>query len=140
TTRLERQEQSNTAEPLGFRATIPDLTNNPNVPNNVGSGGRNQFRRLVPFTKEHGIVVPLGNVFLESSTAFANYHGATLRFEKRHSHGLTFIATYSLSKAISDAPGFGGGGAGTGGRMQNVLDRKAEKGLAELHHKHRFTN
>jgi hypothetical protein len=24
--------------------------------------------------------------------------------------------------------------------MQNVLDRKAEKGLAELHHKHRFTS
>jgi hypothetical protein len=139
TTRLERQEQSNTAEPLGFRATIPDLTNNPNIPNNIGSGGRNQFRRLVPFTKESGIIVPLGNVFLETSQGFANYHGGTLRFEKRYSHGLTFITAYAFSKAISDAPGFGGGGASTGGRMQNVLDRKAEKGLAELHHKQRFT-
>jgi hypothetical protein len=139
TTRLERQEQSNTAEPLGFRATVPDLTNNLNIPNNVGSGGRNQFRRLVPFTKENGIIVPLGNVFLESTTGFANYHGGTLRFEKRQSDGLAFITTYAFSKAISDAPGFGGGGAGTGGRMQNVLDRKAEKGLAELDHRHRFT-
>jgi hypothetical protein len=139
TTRLERQEQSNTAEPLGIRATVPDLTNNVNIPNNVGSSGRNQFRRLVPFTRDGGVIVPLGNVFLETSTGFANYHGGTLRFEKRHSHGLTFITTYTYSKAISDAPGFGGGGAGTGGRMQNVLDRKAEKGLAELHHKQRFT-
>jgi hypothetical protein len=139
TTRLERQEQSNTAEPLGFRATIPDLTNNTSIPTNVGSGGRNQFRRLVPFTKENGIIVPLGNVFLESSTGFANYNGGTVRFEKRNTGGLTFITTYAFSKAFSDAPGFGGGGAGTGGRIQNVLDRKSEKGLAELHHKHRFT-
>jgi hypothetical protein len=139
TTRLERQEQSNTAEPLGFRATIPDLTNNPDIPTYVGSGGRNQFRRLVPFTKENGIVVPLGNVFLESSTGFANYNGGTLRFEKRQTAGLTFITTYAFSKAFSDAPGFGGGGASTGGRIQNVLDRKAEKGLAELDHRQRFT-
>jgi hypothetical protein len=140
TTRLQRQEQSNTAEPLGFRATIPDLTNNPNIPDNIGSGGRNQFRRLVSFTKEQGVIVPLGNVFLETSTGFANYNGGMLRLEKRNSHGLTFITTYAFSKAISDAPGFGGGGASTGGRMQNVLDRKAEKGLAELDHKQRFTS
>lgn len=139
TTRLERQEQSNTAEPLGFRATVPDLTNNPNIPSNIGSGGRNQFRRLVPFTRDSGIIVPLGNVFLESSEGFANYHGGTLRVEKRYSHGLTFITSYAFSKAISDAPGFGGGGASTGGRMQDVTNRKAEKGLAELHHKQRFT-
>jgi hypothetical protein len=140
TTRLERQEQSNTAEPLGFRSVVPDLTNNPNIPSNVGSGGRNQFRRLVAFTRDSGIIVPLGNVFLETSLGFANYQGGTVRFEKRNSHGLTFIATYAFSKAISDAPGFGGGGASTGGRMQNVLDRKAEKGLAELDHRQRFTN
>jgi hypothetical protein len=138
-TRLQRQEQSNTAEPLGFRATIPDLTNNTTIPDNVGSGGRNQFRRLVAFTKESGIVVPLGNVFLETSTGFANYNGGTLRVEKRRSKGLTFIGTYAFSKAISDSPGFGGGGASTGGRMQNVLDRKAEKGLAELDHRQRLT-
>ena len=137
-TRLQRQEQSNTAEPLGIRATIPDLTNDTSIPNNIGSG-RNQFRRLVPFTKEGGIVVPLGNVFLETSEGFANYNGGTFRFEKRRSKGVTFITTYAFSKAISDAPGFGGGGASTGGRMQNVLDRKAEKGLAELHHLQRFT-
>ena len=139
TTRLERQEQSNTAEPLGIKSVIPDLTNNTSIPANVGSSGRNQFRRLVPFTRDSGVIVPLGNVFLETSTGFANYSGGHVRFEKRQTAGLTFIATYAFSKAISDAPGFGGGGAGTGGRMQNVLDRKAEKGLAELHHKQRFT-
>ncbi|HZS49521.1 MAG TPA: TonB-dependent receptor [Bryobacterales bacterium] len=140
TTRLERQEQSNTAEPLGFRATVPDLSNNPNIPDNIGSGGRNQFRRLVSFTKENGIIVPLGNVFLETSLGFANYNAGTLRLEKRQSYGLTFLTTYSFSKAFSDAPGFGSGATNsTGGRMQNVLDRKAEKGLAELDHRHRFT-
>ena len=138
-TRLQRQEQSNTAEPLGFRSTIPDLSNNVNIPNDIGSGGRNQFRRLVAFTREQGVIVPLGNVFLETSEGFANYNGGTLRFEKRRSNGITFITTYAFSKAISDSPGFGGGGASTGGRIQNVLDRKAEKGLAELDHKQRFT-
>jgi hypothetical protein len=138
-TRLNRRQNVNTAEPLGFRYSIPDLTNNPNIPSNIGSG-RNQFRRLMPFANWNGIIVPLSNAFETTSTAFANYHGLQTRLEKRFSAGLTVLATYTWAKAISDAAAFNGGGdADTGNRIQNILDLKADKGLANQDHRHRFT-
>jgi hypothetical protein len=137
-TRLNRRQNTNTAEPLGLRATIGDLTNNPNIPD-IGSG-RNQFRRLVPIAVQNNVIVPLSNNFETTSTAFSNYHGMQLRFEKRYSHGFTTITTYTWSKAISDAAPFNSGGsAGTGNRIQNILDLRADKGLADLDHRHRFT-
>ena len=138
-TRLNRRQNVNTAEPLGFRYSIPDLTNNPNIPTNIGSG-RNQFRRLMPFANWNGVIVPLSNAFETTSTAFANYHGLQTRLEKRFSAGLTVLATYTWSKAISDAAAFNGGGdADTGNRIQDILDLKADKGLANQDHRHRFT-
>ena len=119
---------------------VPDLTNNPNIRSDIGEVGRNQMRRLVPVTIEKGVIIPLANVFEEQSTAFSNFHGATLRIEKRLNRGLTFLTTYTFSKSISDNPGWRGGGQGlSSAGAQNVLDRTAEKGLADLDHRHRFT-
>ncbi len=138
-TRLNRRENTNTAEPLGPHAVWGNLGNDPRVPSNIGSG-RNQFRRLVPFAVQNGVIVPLSNVFETTSTAFSNYHGLQMRGEKRFSHNLTFITTYTWSKAISDAAGFNGGGSnGTGNRIQDIFNKKADKGLADLDHRHRFT-
>jgi hypothetical protein len=138
-TRLNRRQNVNTAEPLGPRYSIPDLTNNPNIPDNIGSG-RNQFRRLMPFANWNGIIVPLSNAYETTSTAFANYHGLQTRVEKRLSSGLTVLGTYTWSKAISDAAAYNGGGdADTGNRIQDILNLKADKGLANQDHRHRFT-
>ena len=138
-TRLNRQIALNLAEPLGPFAVIPDLTNNPNIRNDIGDS-RNQMRRLIPVTLEQGVIIPLANVFETQSTAFSNYHGGTLRVEKRFSQGLTFLTTYTFSKAISDNPGFRGGGQGlSSAGAQNMLDLASEKGLADLDHRHRFT-
>ncbi len=138
-TRLNRQIALNLAEPLGPSAVIPDLTNNPNIRNDIGDS-RNQLRRLVPVTIEKGVIIPLANVFETQSTAFSNYHGGTLRVEKRFSQGLTFISTFTYSKAISDNPGFRGGGQGlSAAGAQDVLNRTAEKGLADLDHRRRLT-
>lgn len=138
-TRLNRRQNTNTAEPLGIGAVIGDLTNDPTVRTDIGNG-RNQFRRLVPIAVQNGIIVPQSNIFETTSTAFSNYHGVQMRLEKRYSSGVTFITTYTFSKAISDASGFDDGGdAGTGNRIQNILDLKADKGLADGDHRHRFT-
>ena len=52
----------------------------------------------------------------------------------------SFLTTYTFSKAISDNPGFRGGGQGlSSAGAQNILNRTAEKGLADLDHRHRFT-
>jgi hypothetical protein len=139
-TRLHRQMALNLAEPLGPSAVVPDLTNNPNIRSDIGEVGRNQMRRLVPVTLEQGVIIPLANVFEEQSTAFSNYHGGTLRIERRFSQGLTFLSTYTFSKGMSDNPGWRGGGQGlSSAGAQNILDRRAEKGLADLDHRHRFT-
>ena len=138
-TRLHRQIVLNLAEPLGPDAVIPDLLNDPTIPAGIGDS-KNQMRRLIPITYEQGVIIPLQNVFETQSTAFSNYHGGTLRREKRFSGGLTFLTAYTFSKAISDNPGFSGGGQGlSSAGAQNILNRTAEKGLADLDHRHRFT-
>jgi hypothetical protein len=63
-----------------------------------------------------------------------------LRGEKRLSGGLTFVAAWTWSKAMSDATGFSGGGAfDTGNRIQDIFNKKADKGLSSLDHRHRFS-
>ena len=138
-TRLNERVGTNYAEPLGPRATIGDLTNDPTVPNNVGAG-RNQFRRLIPFVLQDGVIVPVSNIAETMSTAFSNYHGLQTRLERRFSQGLSILTTYTFSKAISNASSFNDpGGNGAGGRIQNLFNKSAEKGLAEVDHRHRFT-
>lgn len=138
-TRLIRQIVLNLAEPLGPQAVVPDLSNNTSIRGDIGDS-RNQMRRLVPVTIEKGVIIALQNVFEEQSTGFANYHGATLRVEKRFSQGLTFMTTYSFAKAMSDNPGWRGGGQGlSAAGAQNILNLRAEKGLADLDHRQRFT-
>ncbi|MGH9785596.1 MAG: hypothetical protein ACRD88_15575, partial [Terriglobia bacterium] len=97
---LHRQIWLNRAEPLGPFAVVPDLSNNTSIRGDIGDS-RNQLRRLVPVTIEKGVIIPLQNVFEEQSTAFSRYHGGTLRVEKRFSQGLTFLTTYTFSKAFS---------------------------------------
>ncbi|MGH9720375.1 MAG: hypothetical protein ACRD8O_09190, partial [Bryobacteraceae bacterium] len=49
-------------------------------------------------------------------------------------------STFTWSKAISDATGFDSGGSnGTGNRIQNIFDKRADKGLADQNHRYRFT-
>ena len=94
----------------------------------------------MPVTIEKGVIIPLANVFETQSTSFSTYHGGMLRVEKRFNQGLTFLTTYTFSKAISDNPGFRGGGQGlSAAGAQDVLNRTAEKGLADLDHRQRFT-
>ena len=138
-TRLIRQIVLNLAEPLGPFAVIPDLTNDTRIRGDIGDS-RNQLRRLVPVTIEKGVIIPLQNVFEEQSTGFSNYNGGTLRVEKRFSQGLTFLTSYSFSKAMSDNPGWRGGGQGlSSAGAQDILNIRAEKGLADLDHRQRFT-
>ncbi len=153
-TRLNRRENTNSAEPNGPFASIQlssipaqpinPLTGQPFLPDPIANAGlRARFRRLVPIAInywENNTLYFLDNVFQTTSTAFSNYHSLQLRGEKRFSDGVTFIGAYTWSKAMSDATGFSGGGPfDTGNRIQNIFDKKADKGLASLDHRHRFS-
>ena len=153
-TRLNRRENTNTAEPNGPDALIQmssipaqpinPLTGQPFFSDPVENAGvRERFRRLVPLAInawENNTLYFLDNVFQTTSTAFSNYHSLQMRGEKRLSAGLTFVASWTWSKAISDATGFSGGGPfDTGNRIQNIFDKKADKGLSSLDHRHAFS-
>ena len=126
-TRLNRRENFNTREPRSASALIPSSVNP-------------QLRRLLPFAVFDGQLITLDNWFETTSTAFSNYHALMGRFEKRFSAGLTFINSFTWSKAISDAQPFGGGDNDTGNRIQDIFNKKADKGLAPYHHKYRFVS
>jgi len=153
-TRLNRRENTNSAEPNGPGATVPlsavpaqplnPITGQPFHPNPLENASlRPRFRRLVPYAInvwENNALYLLDNVFQTTSTAFSNYNSGQLRIEKRHSNGLTVLTSYTFSKAISDATGFNGGGPyDTGNRIQDMFNKKADKGLASLDHRHRLS-
>ena len=126
-TRLNRRENLNTQEARSNNAAI-----SPNV--------HPHLRRLLPYAVFDGILVPLDNWFETTATAFSTYHALLARFEKRYSSGLTFINSFTWAKAISDAQPFQGGDNDTGNRIQDIFNKKADKGLAAHDHKFRFVS
>jgi len=153
-TRLNRRENTNTAEPDGPYATV-HLSDIPAQPINpitglpfspdpvVNASLRPRFRRIVPYavnTWENNTLYLIDNMFTTTSNAFSTYNAGQLRLEKRTSSGLSWLFSYSFSKAISDATPFTGAGPyDTGNRIQNIFDLKADKGLASLDHRHRVS-
>jgi hypothetical protein len=126
-TRLNRRENFNTQEPRSANAIIsPDV--------------HPHLRRLLPYATLDGVLVPLDNWFETTSTAFSNYHGLLARLEKRFSHGVTFTNAFTWSKALTDAQPFSGGDNDTGNRVQDMFNKRADKGLAAHDYKYRFAS
>ena len=153
-TRLNRRENTNSAEPNGPSAKVQlsaipaqplnPVTGLPFAADPVENAGlRPRFRRLVPYAInvwENNALYLLDNVFQTTSSAFSNYNSAQLRVEKRHSKGITWLLSYTFSKALSDATGFNGGGPyDTGNRIQDMFNKQADKGLASIDHRQRLS-
>ena len=85
---------------------------------------RQQFQNYKPYPQ-------FGNVNLISNFGHNTYHAATLRFEKRYSHGMTLNAFYTWSKTLDNADDDGNA---TGITYYN---RSLEKGRAsyDIHHR-----
>lgn len=76
----------------------------------------------------------------DSSTVM-NYHALQLSGRKRFSHGLEFLASYTLSKTLTDNLGyFGSGGVNTtGAYWQNAYNRHADYGRSFFDARHNFS-
>ncbi len=85
---------------------------------------RQQFQNFKPYPQ-------FGNVDLVSNFGHNTYHAGTLRFEKRHSKGLTLNAFYTWSKTLNNADD---DGTATGITYYN---RDLEKACAnyDVHHR-----
>ena len=125
--RLNWRRNLNTAEPRSPNAQIP-TTVHP------------QFRRALPFAIFEDTLVFLDNWFETTSEAKSLHHAMTGRLEKRYSHGITFINSFTYGKTLSHAQPFSGGNNDTGNRIQNIFDPEADWGLAPNHHKYRFVS
>ncbi|MBI3684002.1 MAG: TonB-dependent receptor [Acidobacteria bacterium] len=76
---------------------------------------------------------------LAPSLGVSSYHAGVLKVEKRFSHGLNVLSTYTWSKFLDNT---GGGGATLGeegAAYSNFYNRKADWGPSENDVRHRFT-
>ncbi|MSO23548.1 MAG: TonB-dependent receptor [Acidobacteria bacterium] len=76
----------------------------------------------------------LGSVSLLTAVATSSYHGLQVKAEKKLSQGLSFLTSYTFSKAIN----IGGDGFGMSSSPQNARDLKAERALSAFHRRHNF--
>lgn len=106
---------------VGSKGTNLDRTYNPNQPR--PGPGAVQPRRPFP---------QFGNMSYRIAEASSIYHSAQFRVEKRYSHGLTFLGSYTFGKAIDNASLWN-----AGAQDSNNLD--GERGLADFDVRHRFS-
>ena len=80
----------------------------------------------------------LAGITYALSDGLSNYHAFQFSAEKRLTHGLNFLASYTFGKSIDNVPTSFGGGA-DGPVPQNIRDRSADRGLSGFNIRHRFT-
>ena len=72
------------------------------------------------------------------SNANSSYHSLQLRSEKRMSHGLALLLSYTYSKSFDDISSVFGGSAGSG-LPQNSQNLSADRGPSDFNAVHRFS-
>ncbi len=86
---------------------------------------------------------PVTQVNVYANSAQSNYHALLLRFERRYSGGLSWLSSYTFSKAITNAPQFRNAGGANGSENsppQDSYNLRAERGLASFDQRHRWVN
>jgi Carboxypeptidase regulatory-like domain/TonB dependent receptor len=71
------------------------------------------------------------------SAGNSNYHGMTVRVERRFTRGLSFLSSYAWSKSIDDGTGISTASDSSGG-AQNVRNLRAERALSDFDVEHRW--
>jgi len=72
------------------------------------------------------------NINAQSASGSSSYHSSQLRAQKRFGQGVSFLASYTFSKSLSDVFSLGGS------RAQNFRNRRAERGSTSFDIPHRF--
>ena len=89
-----------------------------------------------------GNTVPVGFINFLPHSAQSNYHSGFVRVEKRFAQGLSFLGSYTYSKAITNAPQFRNAGGVSGAEnspAQDAYKLSAERGLASFDVRNRLT-
>jgi len=78
------------------------------------------------------------SVLFVESNASSSYQSMQFRSERRVSHGLDFLASYTYSKSIDDISSIFGGSAGSG-LPQNSQNLRGDRGLSDFNAAHRLS-
>src|SRR5262249_30189642 len=141
---------------IGYLATL-GLKLEQNVqPNNAqpGTGAVDPRRPLLgvqyapntPFPSYLTVIgntVPVGQINYLPHSAQSNYHSMFARLERRFRSGVSFLSSYTWSKAITNAPQFRNAGGVNGNENsppQDSFNLAAERSLASFHNAHRWIN
>jgi hypothetical protein len=90
-----------------------------------------------------GTSVPVGFINYLPHSAQSNYHSFFTRVEKPFRNGLSWLASYTFSKAITNAPQFRNAGGVNGSEnspAQDAFNLAAERGLASFDTRQRLVN
>lgn len=77
------------------------------------------------------------NITWRDAVGTSNYHGLSIRVERRFARGLSFLSSWTISKSIDLAPPPSTSGDGESA-VQNPRNLRAERGLSEFDTRHRF--
>jgi len=153
---VQRELARTTVLEVGYLATL-GLKLEQNVqPNNAnpGTGSADPRRpylgvtyapdtRFPDYITVVGNSVPVGQINYLPHSAQSNYHSLFARLEKRFSKGISFLSSYTWSKAITNAPQFRNAGGVNGSENsppQDSFNLAAERSLASFHNEHRLIN
>jgi len=110
-----------------------EISGNPAPP---GFAGTAEQRRI------HNDTIPnVGDITYYANAFASTYHSFQLKVEKRFSHGLQFLTTYTVAKSIDDKSGSavtGGGDSNPGSQPQNPFDRHSDRGLSSFDRRQRL--
>lgn len=153
---LQRELRSDIVIEAGYLATM-GLKLEQNVQTNNAQPGSGAVRARRPYAAMEfapgtqfpdyvtvvGNSVPVGFINYLPHSAQSNYHAGYLRLEKRFSGGLSWLSSYTFSKAITNAPQFRNAGGANGAENSPPQDShflRGERGLASFHAAHRWVN
>jgi len=154
---IQRELAKNVVLEVGYMATLGlkleqnVQPNNSQPSTNTAVDPRRPYAGLIyapgtqfpSYLQVQGNSVPVGFINYLPHSAQSNYEAAFLRLEKRFSHGVSMLNSYTYSKAITNAPQFRNAGGVAGAENsppQNSYDLSAERGLASFDVRSRWTS
>jgi outer membrane receptor protein involved in Fe transport len=120
---------------------VPGFVNGQPVSNSSNADQRRLFSGCTLAAPSNCTYSSTGEI---ASIANSSYNAMQLSMRKRLSHGLSFLGSYTWSKAIDDASSFNMTGsaakpvAGENDLAQNPFNLRAERGLSLFDARHRF--
>src|SRR5580658_3447920 len=154
---VQRELAKNTVLEVGYLATQGIKLeqnvqpNNSQPSTNTSVDPRRPYTALVyapgtvfpSYLQVQGNSVPVGFINYLPHSAQSDYESGFVRLEKRFHHGVSFLNSYTYSKAITNAPQFRNAGGVSGAENsppQNSYDLSAERGLAAFDVRNRWTS